>query len=174
MYSEFYTRWLNPPVYTTSAHSKHHTPTQPNPSGPPRSEKSLDKKKVSTYTDYLYDVGYNSPYPSGVYCLVDVVVGKVYVGSTINFTQRSAQHFKALEEGIHHNRDLQYAFDQDGPAGFSFIVLEYVPDVDRLEEAEQKWLNRLLERSYNRQVRIQRDDEAELIQPNKVLPWEEA
>ena len=101
----------------------------------------------------------------------------MYVGSTKNFNNRAAQHFKALEEGIHHNRLLQYSFDAAGPEAFSFCVLEYVPDVGRLTLAEQTWLNRLRRRAMNLQHKVSRP-EWEVVEPGEstldvTLPWEE-
>lgn len=110
------------------------------------------------YTDWLYTIGYNSPFPSGVYAIVNIRTSEVYVGSTVDLTRRSAQHFKALEEGLHHNRTLQYSFDTTGPSGFTFIVLEYVPDEDRLEATEQRWLNRLRSKAVNSHSRVSREN----------------
>jgi group I intron endonuclease len=126
------------------------------------------------YTDYLYALGYNNPYPSGVYCVLCVPTFRLYVGSTKNLTHRAAQHFRSLEEGTHHNRELQYHFDAHGASSFSFVVLEYVPDLDRLGEAEQRWLNRLLPRAFNHQHRIKRPDDGEWLPVDcQPLPWEE-
>lgn len=108
------------------------------------------------YTSYLYQTNYNNPIPSGVYAIVNVVAYSLYVGSTVNFTQRMGQHFKALEEGIHHNRRLQHSFDAHGASSFSFVVLERVPDRDRLEGAEQRWLDRLQHLALNSQGHVRR------------------
>jgi predicted GIY-YIG superfamily endonuclease len=134
----------------------------------------LLKETLVLYTDYLYAQGYNDPLPSGVYALVDVRTSKAYIGSTKNFTNRSGQHFRALEEGIHHNRQLQLLFETSGPSSFSFVVLERIPDLSQLEAREQTWLNRLKKIALNRQWVIDRTDEWETVAPidRVVFPWE--
>jgi len=130
---------------------------------------------LTLYHDYLYDPSYNTPSPSGIYALVDVHGGKLYIGSTKNFNDRNAQHFKLLEEGIHYNRNLQYQFDQAGPSSFSFVVLEYIPDLTLLEGREQIWIDRF--KRHHRSVNVakaQRTDWEEVHPtPNVILPWEE-
>jgi|WetSurMetagenome_2_1015567.scaffolds.fasta_scaffold178169_1 hypothetical protein len=123
--------------------------------------------------DWLYNHNYNHPTPCGVYALVDVVADKVYVGSTVDLTRRATQHFRSLEEGVHHNRNLQYLWDVDGANSFSFVVLESIGDRMWLESREQVWLNRFRERALNRVMKVKRDDEWEIAHPaDKVpLPW---
>ena len=124
---------------------------------------------------FLYNINYDDPIPSGIYALTNVSTGRLYVGSTKGFTRRASQHFRALEEGIHHNRDLQADWDaHDGASSYSFIILERVSDVSFLELAEQRWLNRLKHRAMNWQRHVRRPAPIELGEGADVtLPWEE-
>lgn len=126
------------------------------------------------YHDYLYTPSYNHPSPVGVYAMMSVRSGKLYVGSTTNFSNRNAQHFKLLEEGIHFNRNLQYDFNLYGPATFSFVVLESGISPDLLEKREQVWIQRLGKHTklFNIQQVAQRP-EWEVIQPVDRIdfPW---
>jgi hypothetical protein len=120
--------------------------------------------------DWLYNHNYNHPTACGVYVLVDMMADKLYVGSSVDLTRRATQHFRSLEEGVHHNRNLQYLWDLHGASSFSFIVLEHVGDRLQLESREQTWLNRLRERALNRVWKIQRDDEWKTVDPANLQP----
>lgn len=47
---------------------------------------------------------------SGIYQWRNLVNGKVYIGSTKNFTMRKKTHIEALRKNKHHNRHLQSAW----------------------------------------------------------------
>lgn len=84
----------------------------------------------------------------GVYKLVNLTNGKIYVGSTKNFKRRF-QEYKSKrkpKQSIHH-AILKYGFEQ-----FTFQVLEIVDNIDKLSRQEQYWmdlLNPFNERGYN-------------------------
>lgn len=120
--------------------------------------------------EYLYVINYNEPSPMGVYALTNVKTGWHYVGSSKDLTARASQHFRSLEDGTHFNRDLQYSFNESGAAAFSFIVLERCPE-ELLTETEQKWLNRLKRKSFNKQMKVRRpEDLEEMIYVTKQSP----
>jgi group I intron endonuclease len=57
---------------------------------------------------------------TGIYEIVNLVNGKRYVGSAINFDQRWREHQNGLRRGRHHSRYLQNAWTKYGPASFLF------------------------------------------------------
>lgn len=75
---------------------------------------------------------------TGVYCILNTVNGKVYVGSTSrDLDERCKEHKRLLNSGKHFNRHLQFAwFKYGGEEVFMFIVLE-VCRPDKCVEREQ-------------------------------------
>ena len=73
---------------------------------------------------------------SGIYAILNLVNGKVYIGSSINVNGRLAVHRIALARGKHGNSHLQGAWNKHGPGAFSFEVLKECPE-DELLEQEQ-------------------------------------
>lgn len=78
---------------------------------------------------------------SGVYQIVNLINGKVYVGSSINLARRKNEHARHLRDGKHHSSYLQRAYNKYGRNCFKFEVLEYA-DTDRLKEVEQHYINK--------------------------------
>lgn len=68
--------------------------------------------------------------------------GKLYIGSAVDIVRRWRKHKYALNDGTHRNQYLQRAWDKYGSDNFSFIVLEYVQDQNKLLEAEQAYLDK--------------------------------
>ena len=87
---------------------------------------------------------------SGVYQILCVPTGKVYVGSSLNIAERWWEHRWDLRRQTHHSRYLQRAWDKYGEEAFEFSVLEYVDNQDVLMEREQAWMDmtRCYERDY--------------------------
>jgi group I intron endonuclease len=77
---------------------------------------------------------------SGVYQILCVPTGKVYVGSASNLRIRWREHRWTLNRGTHHSQYLQRAWNKYGETEFVFSVLELVPP-ELLLEAEQQWIN---------------------------------
>ncbi|MDD4780332.1 MAG: NUMOD3 domain-containing DNA-binding protein [Tissierellia bacterium] len=78
---------------------------------------------------------------SGIYRIVNLVNGKVYIGSAINLDNRKATHFSGLRNNKHKNRYLQRSFNIHGEENFKFEVLEYVNIPEMLLVREQWYLN---------------------------------
>jgi group I intron endonuclease len=81
------------------------------------------------------------PRTSGIYQILCVPTGKVYIGSAVNLKQRWIDHRKTLRGNTHTNRHLQNAWNKHSESAFVFAVLEYVTDKDRLLEREQAWMD---------------------------------
>jgi group I intron endonuclease len=90
------------------------------------------------------------PNASGVYQILCVPTGKVYVGSSINMAERWWEHRWDLRRQTHHSRYLQRAWDKYGDEAFEFSVLENIDDQNLLMEREQLWMDitRCYERDY--------------------------
>ncbi len=62
---------------------------------------------------------------SGIYHIVCVETGRIYVGRSENLEARWEQHWKMLLDGRHHNKGLQATFNQNGGGLLSFRVRDY-------------------------------------------------
>lgn len=84
---------------------------------------------------------------SSVYCIVNMINGKKYVGSTgRTLATRKKQHLYELRKGKHPSKLMQHEYNIFGEASFIFYVVEKVKTFDRLElfSVEQKWIDTLL------------------------------
>ena len=61
---------------------------------------------------------------SGIYCIKNIVNGKVYIGSTNNLQRRLNDHKRELNEGTHINDHLQKSWNKYGENCFDFFVLK--------------------------------------------------
>ena len=87
----------------------------------------------------------------GVYKIVNMINGKIYIGSTKDFKDRWNRHLRQLRRGKHHSKHLQRAYDKYGENSFSFEIIEICAEEQRLER-EQYYLDTLLpfgDRGYN-------------------------
>lgn len=88
----------------------------------------------------------------GIYCIINVISGDVYVGQTNErFLRRYWHHRWKLRDGSHDNQHLQRAWDLYGEDNFLFIPTKIVDDSDLLDELEIKYINiyRDLNHCYN-------------------------
>ena len=65
-----------------------------------------------------------------IYNIVNSLENKRYVGKTIHLEERIKQHFNLLEQGIHHSKKLQDAFDTYGRESFFVTFKEYPVNTD--------------------------------------------
>ena len=82
------------------------------------------------------------PATSGIYRIVCVPTGKLYIGSALNLRTRWYDHCKLLQRKTHHNPKLQNAWNKYGKGTFTFEVLELVLPIS-LTAREQYWLDKL-------------------------------
>lgn len=106
----------------------------------------MAKKREKVREQYKNFVNTEEPIPipefaMGVYQIRNVISGKVYIGSTVLFTDRKAAHFKELRAGTHHSPRLQAAFNKYGENAFVFEPIEIVDHEDKLLEREQHYLD---------------------------------
>ena len=76
---------------------------------------------------------------SGVYCIINKINSKRYVGSSKNIKGRWNEHLQNLQIG-RASLLLQNAWDKYGSINFEFIILEYC-QIEKLIEKEQYWIN---------------------------------
>lgn len=77
---------------------------------------------------------------SGIYKIVCLVNGKVYIGSSKNLVKRFNKHKRALIKGDHHSIALQNSFNKYGIGAFNIEILERC-DVNLLQEREQFYID---------------------------------
>jgi hypothetical protein len=82
------------------------------------------------------------PQTSGIYKVVCLPNGKVYVGSAVNLHQRHLDHWQKLSRCQHRNIHLQRAWNKYGEQAFIFEVIELVL-ASFILEREQYWIDKL-------------------------------
>lgn len=60
----------------------------------------------------------------GIYKIINEINNKVYVGSSINLSNREYKHFWSLRNNKHDNEFLQNSFNKYGKTAFSFEIIE--------------------------------------------------
>ncbi|BCC74234.1 hypothetical protein BCJMU51_p2089 (plasmid) [Bacillus cereus] len=77
----------------------------------------------------------------GVYAILNLNNGKVYIGSSVDVFKRWGDHRRELERGVHHSPRLQNSWNKHSEESFSFEIIEDVGDKDRLIKQEQYWID---------------------------------
>jgi group I intron endonuclease len=81
---------------------------------------------------------------AGIYCIRNLVNGRVYVGSSNHVRKRLTTHRSMLRAGRHDSPKLQNGWNAYGEEAFEFTVLETLPGSDeQLIRREQYWIDRL-------------------------------
>ncbi|HLX53497.1 MAG TPA: GIY-YIG nuclease family protein [Aquella sp.] len=84
----------------------------------------------------------NIPTKSGIYQWRNLIDGRIYVGSALNFRQRNYSHTSDLNRNNHKNQYLQNAWNKYGKENFVFEILEYCASTFLLGR-EQYYINSL-------------------------------
>lgn len=84
---------------------------------------------------------------SGIYCVLNIINGKKYIGQAANMCRRFGKHSKALVKGCHSNLHLQSAFNKYGESAFVFKTI-LICETKDLTYYEQKCMD-VLGAEYN-------------------------
>jgi group I intron endonuclease len=79
----------------------------------------------------------------GIYVILNILNGKFYIGSTVNFWTRFRAHRADLNTNTHHSIFLQRTVNKNGIDNFEFHILQVVECADELSHSEQKYLDAL-------------------------------
>lgn len=78
---------------------------------------------------------------TGVYCFLNRINGKRYVGSAAySLSSRKATHITRLNSGTHANSHFQAAWAKYGKEVFEYSVIEECPSIDCITK-EQYWID---------------------------------
>jgi len=81
------------------------------------------------------------PNTGGIYQILNLVNGKIYVGSSNNINNRKRSHLHCLRNNRHRNQHLQYAWNKYGEHNFEFEILQIVKISKSLTGCEQFWIS---------------------------------
>jgi len=76
----------------------------------------------------------------GIYQIVNMINGHIYIGSAVNFRMRKNEHWRRARKGIHHSTYFQLAWNKYGESSFEFEPLIECP-VDLLAYYEQQFID---------------------------------
>jgi len=77
---------------------------------------------------------------SGVYCVENIINGKMYIGQSVDLRRRKRNHFSKLGQNKHPNKHLQNSYNKYGKTNFKFSVLVYCEPFE-LTKYEQFFVN---------------------------------
>lgn len=75
----------------------------------------------------------------GIYKITNLIDGKVYIGQTVNYRKRKANHISKLRNRKHHNEHLQNAFNKYGEKAFKIELIKECK-IEELEELEKYYI----------------------------------
>lgn len=75
----------------------------------------------------------------GIYKIICIPTGKIYIGSSVNISVRITSHKTSLRGKRHANTYLQRAWEKHGEGSFTFEILEYITE-ELLLERESYWI----------------------------------
>jgi group I intron endonuclease len=79
---------------------------------------------------------------SGIFAILNVSNGKVYIGQSSNIEQRLGEHRKLLGKGRHENTHLQKAFTKYGVGSFAFGIV-CLCQSSELDKQENTWIEKM-------------------------------
>ena len=104
---------------------------------------------------------------AGIYCIINIISKKKYIGSSINMYQRLLKHRSLLRKNKHQNRKLQNSWNKNLESSFDFYILEFC-EISQLEIREQFYID-TLSPEYNITLIVERNilsPESRILQSN--------
>jgi group I intron endonuclease len=80
------------------------------------------------------------PSKSAIYGILNLINGKIYIGSAVEVLNRLRTHKARLNLNKHPSKHLQGAWNEYSGLAFEFVILEYVNDKADLIEREEIWI----------------------------------
>ena len=77
----------------------------------------------------------------GIYCLLNNVNRKFYIGSSKNIRGRLIYHKNRLKNNNHYNKTLQRSINKYGLNNFLYTIVYTCTNISNLYKVEQKYLN---------------------------------
>lgn len=112
---------------------------------------------------------------SGIYIIKNKINNKIYVGKAIDIYRRIKDHVTALNtKNKNENPHLINAWHKYGRENFTYYVIEYLNDTDRLtldvklKERELYWMNELNSLDQDKGYNLRLDSESGLIVSNET------
>lgn len=93
---------------------------------------------------------------SGIY-RIDGPNGKFYIGSAKWVARRWIEHKRDLKRSVHGNPKLQAAWNKYGEGAFTISVLEVVPELEKLIDREQHWIDTLNPVAHGYNIKLKAD-----------------
>lgn len=84
---------------------------------------------------------FSQPSKHVIYGILNLVNGKIYIGSAVDADHRLRTHKSKLNLGQHPNKHLQGAWNEYGSFAFDFLILEQVLCKSDLLDREEFWIN---------------------------------
>lgn len=84
---------------------------------------------------------FSKPSKHVIYGILNLINGKIYIGSAVNTNTRFNTHKSKLNLNKHPNKHLQGAWNEYGVFAFDFLILEHVIWKSDLLEREEYWIN---------------------------------
>ena len=99
---------------------------------------------------------------SGIYCIINTLNGKKYIGSSVNIYSRWLKHRATLRGNYHGNPHLQNAWNKYGEKSFHFFIVEKCPP-EVLKEREDFYIKNMRP-EYNMQGAVRHSVSEEIKQ----------
>lgn len=95
----------------------------------------------------------NAPSEIGyLYMIINVINGRFYIGSTLDYKRRFNEHKRALLARNHHSKYLQRAWDKYGDKSFKFVLLQTCLKDEMLDMEQSLLDDRLPAYNMNKKV----------------------